>query len=524
MCWAAACGPVDGPPAGRRLVVVAADGAGWPTLSPMMARGELPRLAALYARGSAGTLEAERPLSAAAVWTTAATGRPPAVHGIVFDVVRRPGTVELAPVTADRRRSPALWSIASQRGATVGVAGWPATFPAEEVRGFLLADGEGVPQGRGTMHPPGALAPGGESGEDLPLPAAGAEAARFGGPLEEAVREDLRQLSRAMTLMRVHQPDIMMLRFRSFDAAAHRHWQHHDPRMRELARVRGAAPAGEEQRRLAEAVPAACRWLDAWIGLLEERLPEDATLLIASGFSIRGAGMRDFLHLDVNRLLERLGWLAREGEAIDWSRTRLFALDDAGRTPRALHLNVAGREPAGIVARAGAPSAAREAAAMLSGLRTESGEPLFAWARAAEPALPGDPDVEAAENLSIDPAAWIAAGGKRVQVSQLFRRYGDLYAAHDPSGILLAAGKGIARGSSGWKAAATDLAPTVLALAGLSPDPGMAGRPIAAMLDPAPRPVEARAFAGRPAPLPLRRDDEDSRRAVERLRQEGHLW
>src|SRR5262249_48468705 len=46
----------------------------------------------------------------------------------------------MVPVSGRSRRVPAIWNIASARGQSVGVVGWWASHPAEEVKGFLVSD------------------------------------------------------------------------------------------------------------------------------------------------------------------------------------------------------------------------------------------------------------------------------------------------------------------------------------------------------------------------------------------------
>src|SRR6266540_7188152 len=44
------------------------------------------------------------------------------------------------PISGRSRRLPAIWNVASAEGLRVGVVGWWATHPAEEVNGFFVSD------------------------------------------------------------------------------------------------------------------------------------------------------------------------------------------------------------------------------------------------------------------------------------------------------------------------------------------------------------------------------------------------
>ena len=512
------CSAPAAPPRGRRVVLVAADGASWGLLSPLMARGELPHLARLYLAGSAGVLTAGEALSPAAIWTSVATGRSRDAHGVVFDAVRAPGSHELRAVTADQRRVPALWDIASAREVTVGVAGWPATWPAEPVRGFLVAEGytRQTAGRRGFIHPPGGLGAGGEGGEQLELPPERMTEASVDPFLEQAFADDVALLSRALSLYRVHQPRLLLLRFRSIDAVAHRFWQYHEPRYLDLAASRGEPADAALAARLAPAVAAACRALDAWLGLLQERLPADATLIVASGWGMRGVRLTDYLHVDLSRLLALLGFGENETASF-------LTLADTGRLPRGLYLNLPGREPDGAVPSAEGAAITRRAAEALRALRTLTGDPLFRSVVA--PGRDGaEPVIELIENLSIDPQATIRVAGREMTVRELFRRYGQRYAIHDPEGLLLVTGEGIAPGRTGWTAGILDVAPTVLALLGLPSGADMPGLPIPAVVgDGAPLARIPTWNGAWPLPVPARRDEAEASEAFEMVRDAGHL-
>ena len=51
-----------------------------------------------------------------------------------------PKTGQKVPVSGDSRAVPAVWNVASAAGKKVGVVGWWATHPAEEVTGFFVSD------------------------------------------------------------------------------------------------------------------------------------------------------------------------------------------------------------------------------------------------------------------------------------------------------------------------------------------------------------------------------------------------
>jgi len=121
------------------VVLLGLDGADWLVLDPLIEAGKVPTLARLRSRGRTGTLLATPPLLSPILWTTIATGRSPEDHRILDFMVDLP-TGGQVPVPSTERRVSALWNLFSAAGRTVGVVGWWATWPAEDVRGTIVSD------------------------------------------------------------------------------------------------------------------------------------------------------------------------------------------------------------------------------------------------------------------------------------------------------------------------------------------------------------------------------------------------
>jgi tetratricopeptide (TPR) repeat protein len=144
---------------GRRVIFVGLDGADWQLLDGFMASGVMPNLARLVREGRSGALRTLHPPLSPLVWTTMMTGVSPLQHGILDFTRFDPATRAREPIPASERRVPAVWNMASWGGRSVAVFGLWATWPAEPVRGLLVADrflsftaaGEPPP---GVVHPP----------------------------------------------------------------------------------------------------------------------------------------------------------------------------------------------------------------------------------------------------------------------------------------------------------------------------------------------------------------------------------
>lgn len=100
----------------------------------------MPNWQRLVSEGYSGRIASFMPVLSPILWTTAATGVGPEVHH-VLDFQEVDGkTGEKVPISGRSRRVPAVWNLASAAGRRVGVVGWWATHPAEEVNGFFVSD------------------------------------------------------------------------------------------------------------------------------------------------------------------------------------------------------------------------------------------------------------------------------------------------------------------------------------------------------------------------------------------------
>jgi predicted AlkP superfamily phosphohydrolase/phosphomutase/Flp pilus assembly protein TadD len=123
-----------------RVIVLGIDGADPETIDLLVSEGKLPNFARLRKEGAYGPLESSRPMLSPILWTTIATGKAPADHGIGHFVAINEKTGEQLPVTSQMRKVQAIWNIASAAGRRVAVVGWWATWPAETVNGCIVSD------------------------------------------------------------------------------------------------------------------------------------------------------------------------------------------------------------------------------------------------------------------------------------------------------------------------------------------------------------------------------------------------
>ena len=129
---------------GTRAVVIGVDGADWKIIDALVAEGELPNFEHLRRQGVWGKIATltDIPLSPV-IWTSVATGKTAAKHGVAWFMVDRPDGTRV-PVRSYNRKTKAIWNILAEQGRKPVVVGWWATYPAEDVNeGAIVSDGLG---------------------------------------------------------------------------------------------------------------------------------------------------------------------------------------------------------------------------------------------------------------------------------------------------------------------------------------------------------------------------------------------
>jgi tetratricopeptide (TPR) repeat protein len=146
---------------GRRVLFVGLDGGDWQLLDGYMADGTMPTLAALARQGRSGVLQTIQPPLSPLVWTTMMTGVSPLEHRVLDFTRWNPDTGAREPIGSGERRVPAAWNMASAAGKSVAVFGLWATYPAEAVRGLIVADRFASFTARDRRPAPGVVFPAG---------------------------------------------------------------------------------------------------------------------------------------------------------------------------------------------------------------------------------------------------------------------------------------------------------------------------------------------------------------------------
>ena len=346
----------------------------------------LPNLHALMSRGAFAALESVQPPATLPNWTTFLTGVDPARHG-VFDFTTRNG-YQVRFTAGTVREVPTLFTQLDQLGLRCACLSFPATWPPERLEHGVFVSGWDAPVAfeadRSFMWPPSLYD---ETVERFGAPSFDdvdefhADAPGWIERLPDAlVSRVARKVAWARWLLDRQDWDVFALYFGESDTGSHYLWAHHDPDS--PRRTPGVSlEQGKGLQRVYEA-------LDEAVGSLTEAAGGEQTEVTV--LSDHGSGGSSDKVLYLNRLLARHGllrfrprrgrggaglkeialrrfppqlreqlfragnaWLPSRLEsnvrfgAIDMANTVAFS-DELNYFP-GIHLNIAGREPGGIV-------------------------------------------------------------------------------------------------------------------------------------------------------------------------------
>jgi len=474
-----------------RFLLIGLDGAEPALVERWMGEGLLPNLVRLRDRGVYLRCDSTVPPATFPAWTTCITGVNPGRHG-VFDFTHvTPGEYALRFVNATARKAPALWNVLSHAGKRVGVLGVPATYPPEEVNGFMVAGFDSPVASRidrSFVYP-----------RDLYK---AVRRWRFGAFQESHIRPGWHSMALpkllgkiadkeavAVEMARREPWDFFMVVFGESDTVAHHFWPFHDP---QSPRHR-PGPSGAIQQVYSR--------LDEAVGRVIEAFGEDGVVGVVSDHGFGGAGT-GVVHLN-NWLAER-GHLAFAGNAaspakraalaftpvrwrgalfrrfgrwaaqaesrsrfggIDWGRTRAWS-EELNYFP-SVRVNLKGREPRGTVDPTEYDRFCSELCSKLEGWQPVA----KAWRR--DELYQGDyvdraPDVvlELALENGYSHSCLRSRGGppfRRIAADEhLGGKERGMAGNHRPAGVLFLSEKTVA-----GRARLEDVAPTVLATVGV---------------------------------------------------------
>ena len=292
------------------------DGASLDVISPAVAAGRLPNIARIFDQGAVLHLATLRPTQAEPVWSAIATGRYPIYNGVRSAVIYRAlggtpiqllpdycfaqalvsfGFLTEEPQTATDLLARPIWNILSDRGASVGVIGWPLTHPAPVVNGFAVSDAfHRLPPSELSQDVPPALWPSSLLANALAALQVPADpdpellVTTMGAPppvndydvrSEQAPIVADRVHLQLLRALEINAPRFMAVRFPGIDAVGHRFLRYADPSA--FGDVSEA-----ERERFGGVLNQYYGFIDMLVGREIEQLGVNDVLLVVSGFGM----------------------------------------------------------------------------------------------------------------------------------------------------------------------------------------------------------------------------------------------
>jgi predicted AlkP superfamily phosphohydrolase/phosphomutase len=513
------------------VLVIGLDGATFDLITPWEKEGYLPNISRLRATGTSAELLSTIPDSTFPAWSSFMTGLNPGKHGVFGFTQRIPGTYHIKFINARSRHGESLFRLLSKTGRRVGVMGVPATYPPEEVNGFLIA-GFDSPVTTGIepdfVYPRSLYQ---EIAENVghyhitDFSETNITPGWHESALTRLERTLERKLEIAKYLYRKERWDFFMVLFGESDTVAHHFWMFHDE----------ASPRFDSgvSSRLKHAIRSIYEKLDAAIGSLLELCDDHTIVMIVSDHGFGGTGDKV---LYLNRWLaesglltfkrQRLGRLLYHGRMqalrilpsrvqeqffrrfsgagagklesaarlgfIDFAETDVFS-EEFHYAP-SFWLNLAGRDPSGRVA-PGRPAhelKQRVKEQFMAVRNPDTSEPVVERVCEREELYHG-PFVERAPDLIIEPgldrgysyaylsslspgaSGWIRALARSEFVGA---KGASMNGSHRRNGIFLMSGEGVRSGKTLPPLSILDVAPTILSLYGIEVPDQMDGKVI----------------------------------------------
>jgi predicted AlkP superfamily phosphohydrolase/phosphomutase len=462
-----------------RVLCLGLDGADYDLVSELLAQGRLPTLAGLSREGTFGPLRSTIPAFTPTAWSSFLTGLNPAGHGI-FAFTSNPNRGGGRLENAASRAGAPLWRYLGAAGIRSAFVTVPFTHPPEPLSGILVTGFGGprrpeiVPLGARnailTAHPDLRVSHHPSDMQDFT-----AAAATLSGHVEEIADVCFLALELEPRL------GLLCVDFMSSDIAGHLMWHRLDP----THPAHRAGDGGDELVQVYEAVDAACGRL---IEQAEWLWDEPATVFVLSDHGMKPTHW--LFH--ANRWLEDAGYLrfrmnatartqdehvayAPELEDALVDEQPPFAEIDFGKT-RAYCFGYGGQIYLGEVIGAETDRGLADelADALAAVTHPESGEPAFDVRRKEE--LYWGFYLDKAPELVLLPRdERVHVDSTRQRWSETFQRHERLFTRgtahfsgqHAVTGILAAAGPGIAHAAVPPDSEITQVPATILALHGL---------------------------------------------------------
>jgi predicted AlkP superfamily phosphohydrolase/phosphomutase len=485
-----------------KILVIGLDAATMELIEPWVAAGHLPALARLMKEGASGRLISTPNMHSASAWTSILTGLNPGRHGLFVFSDRNFATGRQEFFKGGDRAGRIIGDYLAQHNLTSGFLNVPMTYPAQAAPGSFMISGLDAPALNESAFRPATLRDEVFSRfPDYAFTPVGLGDLMKAGRISDAIQAWLRltetQTAVAEYLIKTHPTDFFMTVFTASDWAGHNVWKY-----------AAASSSNEKSDSLPfrDALRLIYQSLDAAVARLLAYADERTHLFVISD---HGMGQHSGASYHLAEWLAGRGFLARQPSAppraslmktgrrvaknllpvaiketiksrlgaervkelqaaekdafydsIDWSRSRAYT--EPGR--HVININLAGRNPQGIVARKDYEKVCAEIIAALSEWQDARGAMVVERVARRDEVYAG-PFVERASDLYVywNPQAAFGEPPREVK-ARGFWWSGD----HRLEGILIARGPSIAPGAQLAAPIVYDLLPTAMYAAGLA--------------------------------------------------------
>lgn len=451
---------------------------GWDSAPPALVfdhyAARMPNLTALRQQGCWGPMRSSDPPITVPAWTSMLTSRNPGQLGFFGFRNRKRGTYEGAWIATNAAvREPRVWDLLPP-GKTACVHGVPQTYPVRPLPGLLIADFLTPSTDSEYTYPASLKA-------EINLVAGGYQIDTEGFRTDDkaallaqihTVTEKHHRVN--LDLLERQRWDFFMAVEMGPDRLQHAFWKYCDPTHAKFE------PGNPFQSALEDYYAR----LDEMLGELLAYADDDTVVFVVSDHGAKAMKGQ----LNINEFLMREGWMylrqpvppgtQLSPDLIDWSRTRAWGY---GGYYSRICMNVAGREPQGVIPPADYERVRDELAELICAIPDDQGRPMATAAHRPQDLFTG-PYVPDAPDLFVyfDDLYW--RGGQDLNNPSLYSfdtELGPDDAVHDYQGIFVMAGAGVPPAGELAGIQLMDVAPTVLRYLGLPIPETMEGTVVA---------------------------------------------
>lgn len=446
----------------KKVVIIGLDCA-TPQLVFDRFRDKLPNFSALMDQGVWGKFRSCTPPITCPAWAVMTTGRDPGALGVYGFRHRVTGTYDDMWIATDTRiKEKRLWDYLGEAGKKVIMLGVPQTFPAREVNGLMVNSFLAASKESDYTYPLSL-----KKEIDEVVPEYMIDVDGFRSNNKEELLEGIFKMTRerfklARHFLKNKEWDFFMMVEMGPDRLHHAFWKYFDPRH----------PKYEPGNKFEDCALDYYQLLDKEIGSILSQLDNETMVMVVSDHGAKE--MRGCLC--INEWLIENGYLTLkkypdevtsldEATMIDWSKTKAWGW---GGYYARLYLNVAGREPQGIIEAKDYEKERQKLREGLLEISDDQGRKMESQISTPEELYPvrnGDP---ADLFCFFDNLYWRSAGTVGHQKIHIFENdTGPDDAVHDWDGIFLARGRGFGQGKNLEGINLLDISPTLLNYYGL---------------------------------------------------------